>query len=214
MEGDLEVSDSGGSPGSDDSADVWGLKIVKLVAFPELIAGVASASAYFPERRSRRRTPSPVLSALPEEHIHVISLSEGENGSGSDTTTRVAPESPKKDPADRLGSESPTFDPDQDGTVADSGDSTDSEDSDSEAGERETQRPTLRPLESARTARPTRRRAHSQAAPHAHSHSRSLSLASSASATSDSGPESSVPPPGSEVKPDPDGTWGSGGLMM
>ena len=39
-------------------------------------------------------------------------------------------------------------------------------------------------------------------------------LASSASATSDSGPESSVPPPGSEVKPDPDGTWGAGGLMM
>ena len=60
-----------------------------------------------------------MLSALPEEHIHVISLSEGENGSGSDTTTRVAPESPKKDPADRSGSESPTSDLERETTVGD-----------------------------------------------------------------------------------------------
>ena len=37
---------------------------------------------------------------------------------------------------------------------------------------------------------------------------------SSTSATSDSGPESSAPPSGAEVKPDPDGGWTSGGMMM
>ena len=167
---------------SDDSADVWGLKIVKLVAFPELIAGVASASAYFPERRSRRRTPSPVLSALPEEHIHVISLSEGENGSGSDTTTRVAPESPKKDPADRSGSESPTSDLERETTVGDAvaeGDLTDTEDDDE--GERNGARPTLRNLDSIRTARPKK----------SSLRSRSVSQASSSSSVSE--PEPLVP---------------------
>ncbi|KAI9056507.1 hypothetical protein FKP32DRAFT_1586057 [Trametes sanguinea] len=86
---------------SDDSADTWGLKIVKLVAFPELILGPSgkTPTARTSEniaRPPRASSPS-ILSALPEEHIHVLSFNEGDVGSGSDTTTRVAPESPKKD---------------------------------------------------------------------------------------------------------------------
>ncbi|KAL7282543.1 hypothetical protein ACG7TL_004014 [Trametes sanguinea] len=93
---------------SDDSADTWGLKIVKLVAFPELILGSSgvAATARASENLARPpRTSSPsILSALPEEHIHVLSFNEGDVGSGSDTTTRVAPESPKKDP---MGADDP-----------------------------------------------------------------------------------------------------------
>ncbi|KAI0833577.1 hypothetical protein BC628DRAFT_1308210 [Trametes gibbosa] len=37
---------------------------------------------------------------------------------------------------------------------------------------------------------------------------------SSATSASDSGPEGSAPPSGHEVKPDPDGAWSSGGMMM
>ncbi|KAI0650557.1 hypothetical protein C8Q79DRAFT_1006811 [Trametes meyenii] len=85
---------------SDDSADTWGLKIVKLVAFPELIVGPSGTPVRASENRAHSVSPrSPAeLSALPEEHIHVVSFGEGDVGSGSDTTTRVAPESPKKDP--------------------------------------------------------------------------------------------------------------------
>ncbi|CDO73736.1 hypothetical protein BN946_scf185015.g64 [Trametes cinnabarina] len=87
---------------SDDSADTWGLKIVKLVAFPELILGhsgthVNARASENLTRPPRASSPS-LLSALPEEHIHLLSFNEGDIGSGSDTTTRVAPESPKKDP--------------------------------------------------------------------------------------------------------------------
>ncbi|TFK88926.1 hypothetical protein K466DRAFT_519919 [Polyporus arcularius HHB13444] len=112
---------------SDDSADVWGLKIVKLVAFPELIVGPSGAPVS--ERRTRTRSPSPaLLPALPEDAIHILSLSEAEAGCGSDTTTRVAPESPKKDPAERSGSESPAFD--------DAMDADESSDDDSDCEER------------------------------------------------------------------------------
>ncbi|KAI0677363.1 hypothetical protein C8Q78DRAFT_1065926 [Trametes maxima] len=83
----------------DITADTWGLKIVKLVAFPELIVGPSGTPIRPSESKTRPAcSQSPAeLSALPEEHIHVVSFGEGDVGSGSDTTTRVAPESPKKD---------------------------------------------------------------------------------------------------------------------
>ncbi|RPD66980.1 hypothetical protein L226DRAFT_542195 [Lentinus tigrinus ALCF2SS1-7] len=146
---------------SDDSADTWGLKIVKLVAFPELIVGPSGAPVS--EWRARPRSPSPLpLSALPEEQIHVFSF-EGEAGSGSDTTTRVAPESPKKDPAERLGSESPAFD----------GDAEDSSDDDSECDGR----PKLPHLDTARTVQPPQ-------GMHLSSRSRSSSTSSSGESSS------------------------------
>lgn len=112
---------------STENAETWGLKIVKLLAFPELIVGPSGAPVS--ERRARPRTPESVLSALPEDQFRVSSFGVGissEGGGeaesvGSDTTTRVAPESPKKDPAERSGSESPAFDDpkDQDDPVLD-----------------------------------------------------------------------------------------------
>ncbi|KAI0722785.1 hypothetical protein C8Q76DRAFT_614646 [Earliella scabrosa] len=126
---------------SDDSADTWGLKIIKLVAFPELIVGPSGAPVS--ERRSRPRSPSPVLPPLSADHIHVTSFSEGEAGSGSDTTTRVAPESPKKDPSERSGSESPVF-----YDTLDAGDSTDDDTSDGDT------RPKLRHLDTTQTVKP------------------------------------------------------------
>ncbi|KAI0720306.1 hypothetical protein C8T65DRAFT_567833 [Cerioporus squamosus] len=126
---------------SDDSADIWGLKIVKLVAFPELVMGPSGAPVA--ERHTRIRSPSPaLLPALPEDAIHILSLSEGEAGCGSDTTTRVAPESPKKDPTERLGSESPV----SDGAV----DADDSSDDDSQCEGR----PRLPHLNTAQTTKP------------------------------------------------------------
>ena len=153
---------------SDDSADTWGLKIVKLVAFPELIVGPSGAPVA--ERRARPRTPSPVLlSALPEDELRVVSFSEGEAGSGSDTTTRVAPESPKKDPAERCGSESPAFE-----------DCLDGEDSSEDEGEPDI-RPKLRHLDTARMAKPQS------------THQSSRSRSSSGSSTSESAPAPLVP---------------------
>ncbi|KAI9000841.1 hypothetical protein BD414DRAFT_405225 [Trametes punicea] len=105
---------------SDDSADTWGLKIVKLVAFPELILGPSSSSvgarALGSSGRPPRSSSPSILSALPEEHIHVVSFGDGDVGSGSDTTTRVAPESPKKDPmaADDNDAQDTAFDQDAD----------------------------------------------------------------------------------------------------
>ncbi|TBU33155.1 hypothetical protein BD309DRAFT_1022439 [Dichomitus squalens] len=135
---------------SDDSAETWGLKIVKLVAFPELIVGPSGQPAH--ARRGRRACEaSPVLSALPEEHIHVISLSEGEAGSGSDTTTRVSPDSPKKDPLDRSDSQSPEFDLEQE-TVIDDADDADESSDDDDDSERDV-RPRLAHLQTASTVK-------------------------------------------------------------
>lgn len=148
---------------SDDSADTWGLKIIKLVAFPELIVGPSGAPVA--ERRARPRTPSPKLLSALTEDMHIISFTEGEVGSGSDTTTRVAPESPKKDPTERTGSESPAFDDALDGD-----DSTDDDLSDFAT------RPKLRHLDTAQSMK-------AQNAP-VRSRSRSQSTSSSVSSSS------------------------------
>ncbi|KAI0772105.1 hypothetical protein BD413DRAFT_604214 [Trametes elegans] len=158
---------------SDDSADTWGLKIVKLISFPELIVGTSVAPTV-PEKRTRHaRVPSPLeLSALPEEHIHVLSFGEGEVGSGSDTTTRVGPESPKKDPAAADDVESPIAElvrgpPD---------DTLDGDDSSDDGENARRCRPKLAHLDSLRTAK-----AASQGSP-VSPRSRSTSTSSSESA--------------------------------
>ena len=136
---------------SDDNADSWGLKVVKLVAFPELILGHSGLLGHAERQPRRPREPSPALSALPMEHIHVISFNEGDAGSGSDTTTRVSPDSPKKDPLGRSGSQSPIFDIEQKTMIDDTPDpvETSSDDDDSEREER----PRLPHLQTSRTAR-------------------------------------------------------------
>ncbi|PCH40814.1 hypothetical protein WOLCODRAFT_24290 [Wolfiporia cocos MD-104 SS10] len=97
---------------SDDNADIWGLKIIKLVSFPELIVGSiartrtsTSSSQLFsaapPGHRETAITAEEFVSTvdtqLQELSLNISAVSEGEGGttSGSDTTTRVGPESPK-----------------------------------------------------------------------------------------------------------------------
>lgn len=162
---------------SDDSADTWSLKIIKLVAFPELIVGSVDVSRRASERRARSVRPqSPsMLPALPEEQFRVLSLSEGEVGSGSDTTTRVAPESPKKDPmGDDL--ESPLLEDERDGTLDDAFDDNDS--SDDEDGTRR-RRPRLPHLDTLRTV---------------HASSKSVTPSPRSRSTSSSSSESAPPP--------------------
>ncbi|OJT13289.1 hypothetical protein TRAPUB_10055 [Trametes pubescens] len=162
---------------SDDSADTWSLKIIKLVAFPELILG----SVDMPRRAERRarsvRPQSPsMLPALPEEQFRVLSFSEGEVGSGSDTTTRVAPESPKKDLLAGDDLESPLPEDENDGTfdsVSDGDDSSDSED-----GTRR-RRPRLPHLDTLRTV---------------HAPSKSVTPSPRSRSTSSSSSESAPPP--------------------
>ncbi|KAI0353018.1 hypothetical protein OH77DRAFT_1497522 [Trametes cingulata] len=163
----------------DDSADTWGLKIIKLVAFPELIVGSSGMPGRAAERRTRSdRAQSPtVLPALPEEHIHVLSLSEGEVGSGSDTTTRVAPESPKKDLPDREGSESPVFSLDHAGNDTDSAGDDSSDDDGAEARSR---RPRLTHLDTLQTVKAA---------------SKTSPLSARSRSTSTSSSSSSAPPP-------------------
>ncbi|KAJ8469213.1 hypothetical protein ONZ51_g9142 [Trametes cubensis] len=139
---------------SDDSAETWGLKIVKLVAFPELILGPSATpvrASDKPARAPRPRTPD-MLSALPEEHIHVLSFNEGDVGSGSDTTTRVAPESPKKDPMAGEDPETPSFGYDHD-TDTDNSSSEDEGDANTRS-----RRPRLEKLDTLRTAKPSEKR--------------------------------------------------------
>ncbi|KAI0638360.1 hypothetical protein C8Q77DRAFT_427729 [Trametes polyzona] len=131
---------------SDDSVDTWSLKIIKLVAFPELIASPAQARHRTSERGSRPlHAPSPaMLPALPDEHIHVLSFNEGELGSGSDTTTRVAPESPKGD-VSAVDSDLPA------GAEPDPGDSTDEDDLSEGGDDAHSRRPRLQHLDTLRT---------------------------------------------------------------
>ncbi|KAJ8457663.1 hypothetical protein ONZ51_g11395 [Trametes cubensis] len=139
---------------SDDSAETWGLKIVKLVAFPELILGPSATpvrASDKPARAPRPRTPD-MLSALPEEHIHVLSFNEGDVGSGSDTTTRVAPESPKKDPMAEEDPETPSFGYDHD---TDTDNSSSEDEGDANARSR---RPRLEKLDTLRTAKPSEKK--------------------------------------------------------
>ncbi|EIW61695.1 uncharacterized protein TRAVEDRAFT_56940 [Trametes versicolor FP-101664 SS1] len=158
---------------SDDSADTWSLKIIKLVAFPELIVGSVDVSRRASERRARSAHPqSPsMLPALPEEQFRVLSLSEGEVGSGSDTTTRVAPESPKKDP---LGDDLlPEDERDETHDTFDDDDSSDDED-----GTRR-RRPRLPHLDTLRTV---------------HAPSKSVTPSPRSRSTSSSSSESAPPP--------------------
>lgn len=155
---------------SDDNADSWGLKVVKLVAFPELIIG-QSGLLDCTERQARRpREPSPALSALPMGHIHIISFNEGDTGSGSDTTTRVSPDSPKKDPLERPGSQSPIFDIDQKTVIDDGPDPTETSSDEDDSGReaRCTRLPHLRTVQTALAVDP-------------HSRSRSSSQSTSSS---------------------------------
>ncbi|KAI0375826.1 hypothetical protein BV20DRAFT_18780 [Pilatotrama ljubarskyi] len=164
---------------SDDSADTWGLKIIKLVAFPELIIGSSGTPGRTAERRARPdRAQSPsVLPALPEEHIHVLSLSEGEVGSGSDTTTRVAPESPKKDLPEREGSESPVFALDD---AAIDTDSAGDDSSDDGQGNERSRRPRLAHLDTLQTVKAA---------------SKTSPLSARSRSTSTSSSSESAPPP-------------------
>ena len=96
---------------SGDSADVWDLKAVKLVAYIELMVQLSCLATRY--RRTRRLSKtSPISSALLDEHVHVVFFSEGEAGSGSSTTTRVSFGSSKKgSPLDQPNSQSPVFNP-------------------------------------------------------------------------------------------------------
>lgn len=114
---------------SDDNADMWAIKIIKLVAFPDLIPLSEPAS-----HRHRRRSSSPYSGSSEggkshhsrtsfQEQLHgleddlgsnlatfgVQSECGSESGSRSDDTTQVGQGSPK-DPALRFSSESPIFD--------------------------------------------------------------------------------------------------------
>lgn len=120
---------------ADDSADIWGLKIVKLVAFPELIPGVARGSRSSVPH-SYRGSSSGRVTIDRDGNVNVSSRPivvgepefETEAGirSGSDTTTRVGLDSPKKDP----GSESLS---DDDGKHLDGDNDGDDDDDDDEA---------------------------------------------------------------------------------
>ncbi|KAH9943271.1 uncharacterized protein BXZ73DRAFT_87636 [Epithele typhae] len=157
---------------SDDSAETWGLKIVKLVAFPELIMGSARASAHDGAHPPRRYSSAP-RGAPPG------AVSERKRGREWERHhhTRRARVS-KKDPADRESSASPTFDAEQDTSVDPSVADDDDGDDEQESG-----RPTLRHLDSVQTARPPARGMSLR--------SRSVSVASTSSSISE--PEPLVP---------------------
>lgn len=114
---------------SDENADMWAIKIIKLVAFPDLIPPSQS-----PSRQHHRRASSPYSGSSEgeksnpsrtslQEQLHGLEEDLGSNlatfgadsecpsdsGSRSDDTTRVGQGSPK-DPALRFSSESPIFD--------------------------------------------------------------------------------------------------------
>ncbi|CAL1701245.1 unnamed protein product [Somion occarium] len=88
---------------ADDCADMWTLKIMKLVAFPDLIPGVAASSTLKSRRHSVASgkpdlapTDVPARSAVEDESeeisVGLTSDSETESGgSRSDTTTRDLP---------------------------------------------------------------------------------------------------------------------------
>lgn len=94
---------------ADDSSDMWTLKIMKLVAFPDMIPGVASYSgsssrshsmpSAHPDSRPPSLSPEVLLHPQPtEDDIALDPTSDSETESGgsrSDATTQVGPESPK-----------------------------------------------------------------------------------------------------------------------
>ncbi|KAK7676910.1 hypothetical protein QCA50_020166 [Cerrena zonata] len=107
---------------ADESADMWTLKIMKLVAFPDMIPGVAASgtnsrshSMPSPHIESRPASISPLRSQLAETETPLGPTSDSETESGgsrSDATTQVGPESPKY--SRRGYSDSPLFEVPQD----------------------------------------------------------------------------------------------------
>ncbi|KAI0082384.1 hypothetical protein K474DRAFT_1681303 [Panus rudis PR-1116 ss-1] len=96
----------------DDRAHEWTTKIIKLVAYPDLITGT-SLSSPLESKAHGSSHGIPVHDVHPSEtqlDMSVESGSETDNsGSRSDNTTRVGVDSPKESPA-RFSSESPIFD--------------------------------------------------------------------------------------------------------
>ncbi|KAI0796926.1 hypothetical protein C8Q75DRAFT_802592 [Abortiporus biennis] len=99
---------------SDENADMWSIKIIKLVQFPELIEGQQRYSHSASEDRSSLASNPAVIHETPDESVDGSnqwseSESSESNGCRSDDTTRIGQASPK-DPSSRYSSESPIFD--------------------------------------------------------------------------------------------------------
>lgn len=100
---------------SDDNVDTWALKIVKLVAFPDLVCpaqnGLATPCPPKPAFDATQTTPVVAVNATPSaEPTHaadLLSQSEGE----SDSTAKF--DDALSDEECRSSSESPIFDPDE-----------------------------------------------------------------------------------------------------
>ena len=115
---------------SDDSVDIWALKIVKLVAFPDLVCPALNGLA----------TPSPPKSSFGVvESSEPLTQSEGE----SDGTAHF--DDVPSDDECRASSESPIFDPDEGKTWEDAkyDDAESSGDDESASNSPEVQRPPL-----------------------------------------------------------------------
>ncbi|KZT06423.1 uncharacterized protein LAESUDRAFT_177259 [Laetiporus sulphureus 93-53] len=100
---------------ADEHVDMWGLKIIKLVAFPRLIVGgdrsteSLSSGSSSGGTRFLSSSPSAVdfdaavappvfpTNPLDEVSLRIITASDVGNTSGSDTTTRVGLDSPKEE---------------------------------------------------------------------------------------------------------------------
>ncbi|KZT70374.1 hypothetical protein DAEQUDRAFT_764810 [Daedalea quercina L-15889] len=91
---------------SDEHAEMWGLKIVKLVAYPDLIAGVVpaahsrSSSSESAGSNSPLSPLEPAAAATVDAAVKIadaVSRMERGNESGSDTTTRLGAGSDKED---------------------------------------------------------------------------------------------------------------------
>lgn len=86
---------------SDEHAETWGLKIVKLVAYPDLIAGVTSSHSRSSSASEESSLPESPLEAEVADASVIIAgaMRRMEQGteSGSDTTTRVGAGSDKGD---------------------------------------------------------------------------------------------------------------------
>ncbi|KIP12775.1 hypothetical protein PHLGIDRAFT_123851 [Phlebiopsis gigantea 11061_1 CR5-6] len=123
---------------SDDSVDIWALKIVKLVAFPDLVCPTQNGLA----------TPSPPKPSFgAPETSDPLTQSEGE----SDSTARF--DDSLTDDECRASSESPIFDPDEGKTWEDAkyDDAESSEDEESASNSPEAQRTPLLNLDSEKT---------------------------------------------------------------
>ncbi|KAL6305820.1 hypothetical protein BKA93DRAFT_895842 [Sparassis latifolia] len=194
---------------SDDSVEMWGLKIVKLVAFPELIVpvrrGSGGESSSSAASHGRHVSPSPAHPALDQVsepvhlptiglsddvdavpfHINIASDGEKGNGSGSDTTTRVGPDSPKGDPAFDMSPVSPLFEMRSGKVWEDVFDLEDSSDEEDHRSKSPSEEPHKRETSEVLAAGQTRPfLPHLETLKPAHDHSRSASTSSTSSAVS------------------------------